>query len=58
MKELRVITFAAVVVIASQFSCLDKGVDVLPPKSPREYTWTVDTLVAHPDAIQTQMWDI
>jgi len=38
-------------------SC-DKGVEVPPPKNPRDYMWKVDTLAAHPDALQTWMWDI
>jgi hypothetical protein len=38
-------------------SC-DKGVEVHPPKNPRDYMWTIDTLAAHPDALQTWMWDI
>lgn len=54
----RVIPILITLLVASQFSCDDKGVDVLPPKNPRDYTWTVDTLIAHPDAIQTWMWDI
>ncbi|HWP82371.1 MAG TPA: hypothetical protein VNN76_06930, partial [Bacteroidota bacterium] len=51
---------AAIVMVAVVFQhgCKDKGTEPVPPKNPREYTWTVDTLIAHPDAIQTWMWDI
>ncbi|MGH2569288.1 MAG: hypothetical protein ACRDGA_13200 [Bacteroidota bacterium] len=43
--------------LISYLGCKDNGV-VVPLKNPREFTWTVDTLIAHPDAIQTEMMDI
>jgi len=59
MRKLVVVTSAALIVALLAYSGCDKGIEPeKPPKNPREYTWTVDTLIAHPDAIQTQMWDI
>lgn len=53
-----IVSGAAMALLVFQHGCKDTGTEPVFPKNPREYTWTVDTLIAHPDAIQTWMWDI
>ncbi len=39
-------------------SCKDKGTETLPTKSPRDYTWTADTITYSGSFIQTWILDI
>ncbi|GBD91636.1 hypothetical protein BMS3Abin04_02368 [bacterium BMS3Abin04] len=48
------ITLAAIILISVFYSCKDNPVNPPPVKSPRDYTWTVDTLNI-PDAFQNLM---
>lgn len=57
-KIVLIILSVCVLGLPAYFGC-DKGTEPPKPvKNPRDYTWTADTLIAHPDAIQTEMWDI
>jgi hypothetical protein len=58
MLSKKLITIGFVAIIVFEFGCKDRGVEPPPPpKDPRAYVFTVDTL-AYPDAFQTNMQDI
>jgi len=54
IKQIPYILIAIFLIIQG---CKDSGVDVIPVKDPRTYTWTADTL-AYPGSVQTLMYDI
>ena len=52
--QICLILFLLVVLLES---CKDKGIEVKPPKDPRTYIWTADTL-GYPGSFQTLMYDM
>ena len=54
IKQIPYILIAIFLIIQG---CKDSGVDVIPVKDPRTYTWTADTL-AYPGSFQTLMSSI
>lgn len=50
-------SFMVLILLALDLAC-DKGVEPLNLKNPRDFSWTVDTIAAHPDAWQTMMAEI
>ncbi len=44
-------------IILGVTSCKEKGVEITPPKDPRTYSWTADT-IAYPGFFQTLMYDM